>query len=124
MNRADPIADLLRAPQYAGAPVEGAKTAVAGSVRRGCAVQLSARLDGERLADPRYHAFGGPGFIAACEHVARVAEGQPPAGLSDLRAADWLEALGLSRDTLAELLVLEDAWRGLVAALVIDTEDT
>lgn len=124
MKPGDPVADLLRTPEHAGAPAEGAKTGLAGSVRRGCAVQLSATRQGTRLRDVRYHAFGGPEFIAACEYVARAAEGAELAAASDARAVQWLEALDLQRDALAALLVLEDAWHKLVAAHDAAAEET
>ena len=114
LNRPDKVASLLEAPRHHGKPAPGAIAAAAGSVRRGCAVQFSALVGASGLTEVRYLAFGGPELIAACEYVARGAEGRPtepaPGG------AAWLEALGLPRGALSTLLVVEDAWRGLLAS--------
>ena len=85
---------------------------------------MSASLQGARLRDVRYSAFGGPEFIAACEYLARAAEGSELAAAGGVRAVQWLEALGLARDALTALLVLEDAWRKLVAALEAASDDS
>lgn len=75
------------------------------------------------MCEVRYHAFGGPELIAACEYVARSAEGAELVAVRDGRAAQWLAALDLSRASLTTLLVLEDAWRELVTALGAGADD-
>ena len=112
MNPGDLRTSLLEAPRHYGAAVPGAVTGAAGSVARACAVQFSATASADGFQDIRYHVFGGPDAIAACEYVARQALETKAIG----SAQDWLEALDFSRDALSTLLVVEDAWRALVAA--------
>ncbi|MEM6807803.1 MAG: hypothetical protein AAF350_03550 [Pseudomonadota bacterium] len=103
---------LLEAPRHYGSAIPGTFTGASGSVARACAVQFSATVGADGLRDIRYLVFGGPDAIAACEYVARRALETTAVG----SAQDWLEALALSRDALSTLLVVEDAWRALVAA--------
>ncbi|MEM1438475.1 MAG: hypothetical protein AAF545_01015 [Pseudomonadota bacterium] len=112
MNPADLRTSLLEAPRHYGPAPPGALTGAAGSVARACAVQFAAVAGADGLKDIRYLVFGGPDAIAACEYVARQALETTDIG----SAQDWLEALALSRDALSTLLVVEDAWRTLVAA--------
>lgn len=108
------VTSLLARPRHYGKPAPGAFSAAAGSVARACAVQFSAQPGADGLREVRYQAFGGPELIAACEFVAGQAASQGADAIGG--ATDWLLALALPREALATLLVVEDAWRGLVTA--------
>lgn len=110
------VTSLLEAPQHYGKPAPGAVSAAAGSVARACAVQFSAQAGADGLREVRYQAFGGPELIAACEFVADQASSLAADDVGG--ATDWLAALGLPRAALTTLLVVEDAWRGLVTAAI------
>lgn len=112
MNPGDLRTSLLEDPRHYGRACAGALTGAAGSVSRACAVQFSATAGSDGLRNIRYLVFGDPDAIAACEFVARQASATSAVG----SAQDWLEPLALSRDALSTLLVVEDAWRALVAA--------
>lgn len=105
--RETPRAGTLEAPA-----LTGAATTRASSGR----LRLQVRLDGERVADARFQAYGCPTTIAVGAWLAERAVGQPLADLAALRAADIRQALEIPEDKLHCALMGEDAVKSLVGA--------
>ncbi|HWG76837.1 MAG TPA: iron-sulfur cluster assembly scaffold protein [Steroidobacteraceae bacterium] len=94
----------------------GIRVGEAGCVGLGTRVRFSLALNGTRVEQVRYRAYGCPFTLATCEWLARQLTGRQLAGISAqaLRAAvgappDWAAALGIPLQRLGRLLVVEDA---------------
>jgi|SRR6185312_13634039 len=97
---------------------EGIRVGEAGCIGQGTRVRFSLALNGTRVEQVRYRAYGCPFTLATCEWLARQLTGQQLAEISAqaLRAAvgaptDWAAALGIALQRLGRLLVVEDALR-------------
>lgn len=135
---ADPLAPAVRqlfaALTHAGGPTSEARPAPeapvampprddqsrwfsgeAGRERHGTRVRFMLRLQGRRLREVRYRAYGCPHTLAACEWLARRLEGgqlgDPPGA-----PADWAQQLQIPPAKLGRLLVVEDALAAALAA--------
>lgn len=85
----------------------------AGREQHGTRVRFMLRLQGQRLLEVRYRAYGCPHTLAACEWLARRLEG----GAEPLGApADWARQLQIPPAKLGRLLVVEDALTAALAA--------
>lgn len=102
--RETPRAGTLEAPS-----LTGAATTRAGSGR----LRLQVRLDGARVGDARFQAYGCPTTIAVGAWLAEQAIGRTPAELGALRAADIRQALEIPEDKLHCALMGEDAVKSL-----------
>jgi len=80
------------------------------AVDRGAWVRFEARLEGGRIVDCRFRAWGCPHTLAAAALAAgELAEGRVP-------AARWLSReLGAPAGKMGRLLVVEDAMQSLLA---------
>jgi nitrogen fixation NifU-like protein len=106
------VRTLFDALPRAGALPAGGR-AIAGeasAVDRGAWVRFEARLEGSRIADCRFRAWGCPHTLAAAAIAAEeLASGRAP-------DARWLaRALDAPADKMGRLLVVEDAMQSLLA---------
>jgi hypothetical protein len=112
------VRGLFAALRHAGEPAATGTARVlcgeAGREQRGTRVRFMLRLDGERLVEVRYRAYGCPHTLAACEWLATLLErgGRDSIG----GAAEWAPQLGIPPAKLGRLLVVEDALRAALAA--------
>lgn len=121
MSRPGPYSPLVQQlfdrPERAGRLTgPGVRTGTAGSMERGVWVEFSIRVDGERVADARFRAYGCPHTIAAASWVAQDVVGRPleeAAALDPLALGERLEA---PAEKLGNLLVVEDALRACIGA--------
>ncbi|MEM7612508.1 MAG: hypothetical protein AAF270_12560 [Pseudomonadota bacterium] len=93
-------------------------TGRAGGVSGGSEVQFTVKTADNVLQQVRYRAFGGLGLIGGCELWARRCEKSPLNALPPAEPVEWLAQLELPREYLADMLVVEDAWRDVLAQLV------
>lgn len=98
-----------RAGVLDGAAMTGSATTRAGSGR----LRLQVRLEGQRVADARFQAYGCPTTIAVGAWLAEHAVGRPLADLAALRAADIRQALEIPEEKLHCALMGEDAIKSL-----------
>ena len=85
--------------------------AVAGDAEQGARVRFEFRVEGGRVLDARFRAFGCPHFIASASWLTDRLRG---AGRADLEAWDWreaAEALEVPPAKFGRLLTLQDAVR-------------
>ena len=124
---ADPLAPAVR-QLFAALTHAGASAALqppgdrsrwvsgeAGHERHGTRVRFMLRLQGRRLLEVRYQAYGCPHTLAACEWLALRLEGGrlgEPAGTPP----DWAQQLQVPPAKLGRLLVVEDALQAALAA--------
>lgn len=97
----------------------------AGNREQGAEVELQLRLDGERVAEARFRAFGCPHLIAAASWLAERLRG---ASREDVAQWEWREAataLDVPPAKYGRLLTLQDAaraaagnWPGRAASTV------
>ena len=116
LNYSALVRELFRQPQHVGSLQEGPGVVVgeAGNVERGAWIRLYLRIDGGRVTDARFRAYGCPHTLAATEWVCRritglsVTEASSPAVFS---ASEWMKALEAPAEKLGRLLIVEDALR-------------
>lgn len=101
-----------RAGTLDGPVVAGTATTRAGSGR----LRLQVRLEGVRVADARFQAYGCPTTIAVGAWLAEHAAGRPLAELAGLRAADIRQALEIPEDKLHCALMGEDVIKSLCSS--------
>ncbi len=113
---------LFEALAHAGEPstaVDGGSathvvSGEAGREQRGTRVRFTLRLDGDRLLEVRYRAYGCPYTLAACEWLARRLEA---GGVALIGApGDWAQALQIPPARMGRLLVVEDALQAALAS--------
>lgn len=107
---------LFRETPRAGTLEAPARTGTATTRASSGRLRLQLRLDGDRVADARFQAYGCPTTIAVGAWLAERAVGRPLADLAALRAADIRQALEIPEDKLHCALMGEDAVRSLVGA--------
>lgn len=103
----------------AGALPDGAGQAVAGesiALERGAWVRFEARILGGRYVACSFLAWGCPHVLAAAAETAERLSGSSVGAEGDCDARELIATLGAPVEKLGRLLVLEDAYRGLVAA--------
>ena len=98
-----------RAGTLDGTAATGTATTRAGSGR----LRLQVRIEGARVADARFQAYGCPTTIAVGAWLAERAVGRPLAELSGLKAADIRQALEIPEDKLHCALMGEDTLKSL-----------
>lgn len=120
--RAGRYSDLVRArfqalteagdlPPAAGQAVSGEGMAL----DRLAWVRFTARIDGGRVADCRFRAFGCPHTLAAASLVAERLRGSALDALPTPDIAGLARELEAPAEKRGRLLVVEDAWRDLLA---------
>lgn len=98
-----------RAGTLEGPAATGTATTRAGSGR----LRLQVRLDGPRVSDARFQAYGCPTTIAVGAWLAERTVGRSLSDLAALRAADIRQALEIPEDRLHCALMGEDAIKSL-----------
>jgi NifU-like protein involved in Fe-S cluster formation len=86
----------------------------AGNVEHGAEVRLQFRVEGGRVRESRFRAFGCPHFLAVASWLTERLQG---AGRADLEAWDWreaAEALEVPPAKFGRLVTLQDAVRDAV----------
>ena len=89
----------------------GVVCGVAGDAEQGARVRFEFRVEGGRVLEARFRAFGCPHFIACASWLTDRLRG---AGRADLEAWDWreaAEALEVPPAKFGRLLTLQDAVR-------------
>jgi NifU-like protein involved in Fe-S cluster formation len=86
----------------------------AGREQRGTRVRFTLQLQGQRVHQARYRAYGCPHTLAACEWVAERLEQAPVSALGT--PAEWARELDIPPAKLGRLLILEDALRAALAS--------
>ena len=99
-------------PQAAGTVVSGE----AAALDRLAWVRFTARIDGGRIVDCRFRAFGCPHTLAAASIAAERLRGATPADPPPLDAGMLERELEAPAEKRGRLLVVEDALRGLLSA--------
>lgn len=105
-------------PRNAGrfAPASDVIEGSAGNVSQGVRFDLTARVQGERIVDVRFEAYGCPHCLAAGSLLSERLRGST---LHDLQAWSWRGAadeLQIPLEKRGRLLILEDAVWALAAA--------
>jgi nitrogen fixation protein NifU and related proteins len=81
----------------------------AGSVSEGARIELSARIENERIRELRQHVYGCPHTIAAASWLTQRLVGVQRAELEQWRWREAAEALLVPPEKNGRLLILEDA---------------
>ena len=112
------VLELFRKLPGAGTLPAGAGRVVAGeavALDRGAWVRFEARLDGGRVADCRFRAFGCPHTLAAAALATSKLVGTAPGDASPTDARLLARELDAPAEKLGRLLVVEDAIHALLA---------
>ena len=109
----DPVWRLFRETPRAGALDAPALIATATTRAGSGRLRLQLRLDGQRVSDARFQAYGCPTTIAVGAWLAERAVGRPLAELAAVTAADIRQALEIPEDKLHCALMGEDAVKSL-----------
>ena len=112
------VLELFRKLPGAGTLPAGAGRVVAGeavALDRGAWVRFEARLEGGRVADCRFRAFGCPHTLAAAALAASKLVNAAPADASPIDARLLARELDAPAEKLGRLLVVEDAINALLA---------
>jgi NifU-like protein involved in Fe-S cluster formation len=115
---AEPIwALFIQPPQVGEFPPDtpGVVTGEAGSKAARSVLRLQLRLEGGRVADARFRAYGCPSSIAVGGWIARWSRGKPVEELRALRAATLRQALEIPDDRAHCALLGEDAIRAALS---------
>lgn len=88
---------------------EGIVTGRAGSREQGAQVQIQLRLEGRRIVEARYLAWGCPVTIAAAAWLVQELAGSDLDEAAAVRGLDVMAALDAPAEKLGALLVVEDA---------------
>ena len=119
MMYSDLVFDHFDRPRNAGAldaSMERVVSGRAGSVETGAQVEIDLSLDGARIAEARFRAFGCPHLIASASWLTCRVKGQEIRELKELQPLEIAEVLGLPQNKLGLMLILEDALRAAIAA--------
>lgn len=100
-------------PQAAGLAVSGEAVAL----DRLAWVRFAARIEGGRVSECRFQAFGCPHTLAAASLAAARLRGAALAALPTLDAVELGRELEAPAEKRGRLLVVEDAWQDLLAGM-------
>jgi NifU-like protein involved in Fe-S cluster formation len=101
-------------PVHAGLPRgQGGRRArgEAGSLVHRAWVVFHARVEGARIAELSFQAYGCPHVIAACSRTTERLSGEPVAAAFALEPRDLMGELEVPVEKLGRLLILQDALR-------------
>jgi len=116
----DRVLELFRALPGAGNVKSGEGIVVCGeaiALDQGAWVRFEARMDGERVVDSAFRAFGCPHTLAAAALVTEMLRTRPVADALAVGAAGISRELAAPATKMGRLLVVEDALRALIAGL-------
>jgi NifU-like protein involved in Fe-S cluster formation len=111
------VLDLFRRLPGAGSLPSGAGSVVAGeaiALDRGAWVRFEARIEGGRVADCAFRAFGCPHTLAAAALAATSLRARPLGEALAVDAARLARELDAPAEKMGRLLVVEDALRALI----------
>ena len=108
----DSLAGAGRLDPGPGRVVSGA----AGSRSQGTEVRFEWRVEGERILEARFQAYGCPYTLAACDWLAGQLAGRGREAPWPGGPEAWAGALGIPLERLGRLLVVEDALRATLKA--------
>lgn len=120
----EPYTELVRAhfaaPVHAGDLASRYACMATGSAAEsaaGCRVTLTAGVEDGFLREMRFRAFGCPHLVAAAEEWCRCLEGSAVASARPPATADLMGRLGVPVAKTGRMLLLEDAWEGVLQML-------
>jgi NifU-like protein involved in Fe-S cluster formation len=107
------VRELFGHPAHIGTLREGPGVVVgeAGNIERGAWIRFHVRIDGGRVTDARFRAYGCPHTLAAAEWICRSVQGKSVTEASAVSAVRVQEALEAPAEKLGRLLIVEDALR-------------
>jgi NifU-like protein involved in Fe-S cluster formation len=111
------VLDLFRRLPGAGSLPSGAGHVVAGeaiALDRGAWVRFEARIEGGRVVDCAFRAFGCPHTLAAAALAVAALRARPVAAALEVDAARLARELDAPAEKMGRLLVVEDALRALI----------
>jgi NifU-like protein involved in Fe-S cluster formation len=111
------VLDLFRRLPGAGSLAAGEGSVVSGeaiALDRGAWVRFEARIEGGRVADCAFRAFGCPHTLAAAALVAESLRAGPLGDAPATDAASLARELDAPPEKMGRLLVVEDALRALI----------
>lgn len=118
MNGSQPysavVTDHFSRPRHVGKLTVDHEALISGTAGRreqGIEVVFHIGIDGTRIAEMTFEAFGCPHTIAACSVLAERLTGRPVEALGDFQPAELAGCLGLPVEKTGRLLVIEDALR-------------
>jgi NifU-like protein involved in Fe-S cluster formation len=91
------------------AGIPGVAQGCAGSREQGVAVQFQCRVEGERILEARFLAWGCPHSIAGASWLAEKLAGMGLAEAAGITGLEVSAALDVPADKLGSILILEDA---------------
>jgi NifU-like protein involved in Fe-S cluster formation len=111
------VLDLFRTLPGAGSLAAGEGSVVSGeaiALDRGAWVRFEARIEGGRVADCAFRAFGCPHTLAAAALVAESLRARPAGDTAAVDAASLARELDAPPEKMGRLLVVEDALKALI----------
>ncbi|HEY9546926.1 MAG TPA: iron-sulfur cluster assembly scaffold protein [Solimonas sp.] len=116
---ATPIWQRFREPRHAGRLTAGPSvfTAEAGSAAVRASLRLQVKMDGPRVGQARFQAYGCPSAIAVGEWLAEQLEQQSPSTWAAIDAATIRTVLEISEDKAHCALMGEDVLRALTQTM-------
>jgi NifU-like protein involved in Fe-S cluster formation len=110
----DPYSERVRSlfghPAHAGALEQAPQVLIED---QGVRVALAALVEGQRILELRFRAYGCPHVIAAAEALCERYEGRPVKELEAFEAAQLVRDLPVPAEKTGRILVIEDAARAL-----------
>lgn len=108
---------LFRETPRAGSLGAGSISASAGTPASRSVLRLHVKMDGTRITDARFQAYGCPTTIAVGAWLAEQVEGRSPAELAAITAPVIRQALEIPEDRTHCALLGEDVVQSLVKSL-------
>lgn len=114
-----PVWQRFREPRHAGRLADGPAifTAEAGSAAARASLRLQVEIDGQRVRQARFQAYGCPSAIAVGEWLAEQLECQAPSEWAAINAATIRAVLEISEDKAHCALMGEDVLRALTQTI-------
>lgn len=119
LRYSDRVRELFRALPGAGELAAGAGAVVQGeaaALERGACVRFEARVDGGRIADCAFRAWGCPHTLAAAAWLAQSMRGCSVEAAAPAEARELAHEIGAPPQKLGRLFVVIDAQAALIAA--------
>lgn len=118
------VAELFAAPRHAGRPSCGRyRHGSGGAIGRGSLIEFWLALQGARIVEARFEAFGCPATIACAEWLCRWLIGREQASAATMEGLAVAEALALPAAKRTVALVADDALRMALQATEQELDD-
>ncbi len=111
------VRELFGNLSHAGTLPDASVTAAAGLSAQGATIILQLKVIENVMRTVRYHAYGCPHFLAACESLACWLEGRPVSEMAQWNWRDVAAVLQVPIGKRARLLLLEDAVKEIQSRL-------